>query len=277
MAGMKLSNLQIEKIIPRFMRSDEAVVAMCKALNKIMSEPCGNIKNARTWDRYDYVSENECDELAWELDVDWYDSSASLAEKRKMIKQAQQIKRKRGTKWAVEQLVSVYFGTGYVIEWFDTPEICDGPYTFCVLSDSEISEENYSKFLESAAVAKNERSHVSGIYFYWFIAHEVICSSKVDLHSYGYRICGTHPEPAVAGISNRSEIDSRCILNEFFYKNIPSGRISCGTYPDTATKGYSELHTASAEFSCTASVYSYVSCGTRRCGQDIRNSSGRRR
>lgn len=276
MAGMKLSNLQIENIMPQFMRSDEAVAAMCTALNKIMSKPLGCIKNARTWDRYDYISENECDELAWELDADWYDSSAPLAEKRRMIKQAQQIKRKRGTKWAVEQLVSVYFGTGYVIEWFDMPEICDGPYTFCVLSDSEISEENYSKFLESAEVAKNERSHISGIYFYWFISNnEVICSSKSDFHSYGYRMCGTYPKPAIAGISNIGKIDSQFGFKEYFYKNTPSGRISCGTYPSATAKGHSETHTTSTGFLCKVSAYSYVSCGTRRCGQNIATSSER--
>lgn len=269
MAGMKLSNLQIENIMPQFMRSDEAVAAMCTALNKIMSEPLGCIKNARTWDRYDYISENECDELAWELDVDWYDSSAPLAEKRRMIKQAQQIKRKRGTKWAVEQLVSVYFGTGYVIEWFDVPEICDDPYTFCVLSDSEISEENYSRFISAAQTAKNERSHLSGIYYYWFQGPErieIAHTQKEYVYNFS-RICGTYPIPGTVGITDKRAVALSSEIFATTYNLKKSGTSVCGTYPERAVKGSAEKHDSSVSADINFWNYKYPRCGTKRCGQ----------
>ena len=119
MGGMKVSELDFLRLLPAFMRDDEAAIALSKAMNKLISEPGSRIPSIRTWDEIDNMSEAELDELAWELDVDWYDSTGmSLEEKRETLKLAQQIKRKRGTKWAVERLISAYFGEGYVMEWY---------------------------------------------------------------------------------------------------------------------------------------------------------------
>ena len=117
MAGMKISDLDFVRLLPAFMRDDEAAIALSKAMNKLIQPPGSRIPTIRTWDEIDSLNEPECDELAWELDIDWYDSTGmSLEEKRETIKLAQQIKRKRGTKWAVERLISAYFGEGYVME-----------------------------------------------------------------------------------------------------------------------------------------------------------------
>ena len=104
MGGMKVSNIDFIKLLPAFMQDDEAAIALSKAVNKLIGEPGKRLATIRTWDKVDEFTEAECNEMAWELDIDWYDSEGmSLTEKRNTIKLAQQIKRKRGTKWAVSR------------------------------------------------------------------------------------------------------------------------------------------------------------------------------
>lgn len=153
MGGMKVSELDFLRLLPAFMRDDEAAIALSKAMNQLIGEPSKRLKTIRTWDKIDNLTDQECDELAWELDIDWYDSTGmSLDEKRETLKLAQQIKRKRGTKWAVERLISAYFGEGYVMEWY---EMYGTPYTFVALTTNpHITAENYAKFVEAVKAAK---------------------------------------------------------------------------------------------------------------------------
>ena len=164
MAGMKLSELEFLRLLPSFMRNDEAVIALSAAVDKLLGEASERIPTIRTWDKIDELNDKELDALAWELDVDWYDDTLGINEKRATIKAAQQIKRKRGTKWAVEQLITAYFGEGYVVEWY---EIGDQPFTFIALTTNEaITQEDYEKFVEAAdadrAGGEVRRSRPSG-------------------------------------------------------------------------------------------------------------------
>ena len=94
MGGMKVSNMDFIKLLPAFMQDDEAAIALSKAVNKLIGEPGKRLATIRTWDKVDELTEAECNEMAWELDIDWYDSEGmSLTEKRNTIKLAQQIKR----------------------------------------------------------------------------------------------------------------------------------------------------------------------------------------
>lgn len=205
MGGMRISELDFVRLLPVFMRDDEAIIAFSKAMNELLGEPSKRLSTLRTWDKIDELNEAECDELAWELDIDWYDSTGmTLEEKRETIKLAQQIKRKRGTKWAVERLIDSYLGEGYVAEWY---EVGGAPYTFVVLTTStDITAENYGKFVEAANIAKNERSHIVGIFYYWEQGPDggIAYDPGDTFHHYDFRKCGTVYRPAVIGFVAKS-------------------------------------------------------------------------
>ena len=205
MGGMKISELDFLRLLPVFMRDGEAVIAFSKAMNRLLGEPGKRLSTIRTWDKIDELSEAECDELAWELDIDWYDSTGmTLEEKRETIRLAQQIKRKRGTKWAVDRLITSYFGEGRVAEWY---EIGGAPYTFAVLTTStDVTAENYDKFVEAANIAKNERSHMVGIFYYWEQgpADGIAYDPGDTFHHYDFRKCGTYYRTATVGILMKS-------------------------------------------------------------------------
>lgn len=240
MGGMKISELDFLHLLPAFMRDDEAVIALSNAMNELIGEPGKRLSTIRTWDKIDELSEAECDELAWELDVDWYDSTGmGLNEKRETLKLAQQIKRKRGTKWAVERLITAYFGEGYVMEWY---EAGSAPYTFAVITTStQILAENFRKFVNAANAAKNERSHCLGIFYLWEQGPEegVEVAPETGVHKYDFKKCGTYPRPATLGIViKNSGIETEPELKAYRYdlKNCrEKNPLKCITLVDVKT------------------------------------------
>lgn len=225
---MNLSDLEFIKLLPLFMHGDEANIALSNAVNTLMREPGSRLKYLRVWDQIDNLEHADLDELAWELNVDWYSTDMSLESKRQTIKYAQRIQSKRGTKWAVEQLISAYFGPGYVKEWF---EYGGDPFMFQVMTTNEgINDSNFSRFIRAVDFAKSVRSHIEGVYYYK--EHETIveCLRVTSRHLFYYPKCGTRPRTAVIGRLTMPSI-------------IKSG-INTGTY-----------------------LFDYVKCGTRRTGQ----------
>lgn len=243
MAGMKVSELDFLQLLPAFMRDDEAVIALSKAMDKLLGEPAKRLSTIRTWDKIDELNDAECDELAWELDIDWYNSTdMSLEEKRATIKAAQQIKRKRGTKSSVERLISAHFGDGYVLEWFETGGT---PYTFSVLTtNAHILPENFTKFVEAANAAKNVRSHVEGIFYFWQQDTAVECALETSLHRYDFGKCGTYPRPATLGFVVKHGVETEAEVAPHLYGFSKTGEHKCGENGAKATLGAAVVGTA---------------------------------
>lgn len=273
MGGMKLSELDFVRLLPAFMRDDEAAIALCKAVNELVGPPCGRLKTIRTWDQIDSLNEAECDEMAWEQDVDWYDSAGmSLEEKRATIKFAQQIKRKRGTKWAVERLISAYFGEGYVLEWFEmNDDTFTDPYTFVALTtNAAITQDSYAKFVEAVQAAKNERSHIAGVFYFWQQGPDpgVECAMGYAAYQYEFeRICGTYPREAVVGALVSNSMETEPATADHLYGFTEAGENTCGTYPETGTNGAALSAVTTTAATLAAFGYELIMCGTRRCGE----------
>lgn len=263
MGGMKVSELEFVRLLPAFMRDDEAAIALSKAMNRLIGEPSKRLKTLRVWDNIDNLNEAECDELAWELDVDWYDSTGmSLEEKRATLKIAQQIKRKRGTKWAVERLISAYFGEGYIMEWY---EMYGTPYTFVALTtNAHITAQNYEKFVEAVKAAKNVRSHLAGIFYFWQQGPDpgVEYALGSSLHRYNFVKCGTRPRIATVGFIVKQSIETEPEEKLHLYGFPRSGTIICGTHPRPGTLGAAAKNEIAAEGSADHIRYNF----NRRAG-----------
>lgn len=243
MGGMKISELDFVRLLPAFMRDDPAVVALSQAVNELLGGPGRRLSTIRTWDKIDELNEAECDELAWELDIDWYDSTGmSLQEKQETIKMAQQIKRKRGTKWAVERLISAYFGEGYILEWYETGS---SPYTFMILTtNTHVTEENYTKFIEAVNAAKNERSRVAGIFYFWQQEPHIQVASGTDYHRYDFEKCGTRYRAATVGFVVKHSVETEPEETAHLYGYTAAGMKRCGSEGKKATLGAAIVGTA---------------------------------
>ncbi|MDD3175791.1 MAG: phage tail protein I [Candidatus Nanoarchaeia archaeon] len=265
---MRLSNADIMKLIPGFMRDDEAVEALAKAVNELVTGPGGKVGQLRVWDKIDELGHAELDELAWELNVDWYSSALELERKRETIKVSDQVHSKRGTKWAVEQLVGAYFGSGYVSEWFDAGYPFDpSPFHFIVLTaKGDMTDAVFQEFIRITKEAISARSKLDGVFYLKEYNALVICQKQTSSHLFGFKRCGTKPRRAwVGAIRENGAIASRertAYLYEF-----PELGIKAGTYPRTATGGSLITREAAALYTVLPYRFSFMRCGTRRCGQ----------
>jgi phage tail P2-like protein len=175
---MKLSNIEFLKLIPQFMREDDAVRGLAAAIDKIVPGIAESVGKLSTWDRIDELSEKELDELAWELNIPWYDSAASLAIKREVVKNSDKVYKRIGTKWAVENIIKTYFGDGYILEWFEY----DGePGHFRVYSSNpSLNNERLTEFLALLNKTKRASAKLDGISI--TLDAELVLSTGVALH-----------------------------------------------------------------------------------------------
>lgn len=189
---MKLSNIEFLKLIPQFMREDDAVRGLAVAIDKIVIDLAESVSKLSTWDRIDELSEKELDELAWELNIPWYDPTATMPIKREVIKNSDKVYKHIGTKWAVENIIKTYFGDGYIMEWFEY----DGePGHFRVYSSNpSVNNERLTEFLALLNKTKRASAKLDGISI--ALDAELVLSVGVAIHEVStetYAIGATRP------------------------------------------------------------------------------------
>ena len=172
MAKMSIYNPDILKLLPQFMRNDQANIALAKAVNALIAVPAQKSKILKKWNQFDNMDHEQLNEMAWEFNIDWWDSSLPLDRKRAIIKTCYRVHEKRGTKWAVEELITSVFGMGKVIEWF---EYGGQPFYFKIITNATLTEDGMKFFLNMIDKVKNARSHVELI--------EVNRSIKQSMHA----------------------------------------------------------------------------------------------
>ncbi len=160
---MKLEDLDIKKLLPHWMREEDFDVALADEITQTLDVTLKRVKTLRTWDQIDNLTSDELDELAWEINIDWWQSSWDIETKRNVVKTAQAIIDKRGTKWAVEQLAISAYGEGKVTEWFQ--ELGGLPYYFKIETNAPSTEEGMRILLSMIDKVKPARSHVEKIDF----------------------------------------------------------------------------------------------------------------
>ena len=158
---MKLNDIEFIRLLPQFMRDDYAVKGLAAGIDSIVPELASSIRKLTTWDHIDELMESELDELAWELNIPWYDTTASIAIKRQVIKSSDQIHARLGTKWAVENVIRTYFGSGYVSEWW---EYGGEPGHFQVHSSNpSLNNERFNEFLHLLGKVKRASAKLDSV------------------------------------------------------------------------------------------------------------------
>lgn len=203
--GQKIGAPDALRLLPQFMRRDKANAALAAAVSELIRDPGSRARQLRVWDQIDALPEAQLDELAWELGIDWYKSSMAAAAKRAAIKNARLIKAHRGTKYAVEELVSSYLGSGTVVEWF---EIGGRPYTFYVCTEESVADASvYSEFLAAVNAGKNVRSRLLGVYAY--ITHTAAVQARHEGTAGAFVFVRAGTRPAVQNVGALAESAAR--------------------------------------------------------------------
>lgn len=187
---MNLDDIKFIKLLPKFMQEDGCDQGIAEALDDLIRRSMYNVRSLKVWDEIETLNEKQLDELAWELDIDWYDSTADIDTKRDVLRYASSVKRKRGTSWSVQQLITAYFGQGFVYEW---TEFDGQPFTFMALTTNDnVDEITLKKFINAVNSAKNERSKLVGVLYLWQQDHEAaeLVSYDDKYHRYKIKKCG---------------------------------------------------------------------------------------
>lgn len=158
--GMKIDNTKMIKLLPEWMQDDEANRALASAMDELISNVGMRVKTQRVWDQFEQMTDKELDETAWEMGIDWYNSSWSKRQKIDVIKTYGPIMEKQGTAWAVEELVKAVFGMGKISEWY---EYGGEPYYFKIRTSALLTQDGMKDFLKKVRTVKNERSHIESI------------------------------------------------------------------------------------------------------------------
>lgn len=158
---MRLNDIEFARLLPTWMRGDLADAALAQGVDEAVLALAPQIAVLSVWDCLDDLPEAYLDELAWALDVRWYDSGADAQVKRDLIRNSDLVHAKLGTVGAVESVVSSYFGAGRVMEW---PEYDGEPHHFKVFTtDPSAVGENLPRFLDMLAKVKRLSSVFDGI------------------------------------------------------------------------------------------------------------------
>lgn len=157
---MRLSEVELIRLLPAFMRGDEANAGLAAGMDTVVRQIAAKLKLLTRWDQIDSMSDAELDELAWELDIRWYDSTASLAVKRALIKSSDRVHATLGTGAAVEQMLSDYLGTGEVREFW---KYAGKPFHFKVLSDNPELATNIQRFLTLLEIVERKSARLDAI------------------------------------------------------------------------------------------------------------------
>ena len=158
---MRLGDLEFVRLLPTWMRGDLADAALAAGVDEVFRGAAPQLAVLSVWDCIDRLPEAYLDELAWALDIRWYDSGAPVGTKRDLVLNSDRVHQKLGTVGAVESVVSSYFGTGRVMEW---PDYDGKPHHFKVFTtDPSAVGENLVRFLDMLAKVKRLSSKFDGI------------------------------------------------------------------------------------------------------------------
>lgn len=158
---MKLSNLEFLRLLPQFMRDDSAVKGLAAGIDQIVPQAAASAALMSTWDCIDRLPEAELDELAWELNIAWYDTSANIDTKRDLVRNSDKVYQRLGTKWATEAVIRSYFGDGFIEEWF---EYGGEPGHFRILSNNpSLEDEEFAEFLHILERVKRATAKLDGV------------------------------------------------------------------------------------------------------------------
>lgn len=146
-------------IVPESIRNDPQIQAACSAIDQELQAIYGDIPSICFIPNIEEQVAPLLDILAWQFHVDvWqgWDGALDNETKRQLILQSIQWHSKKGTKWAVEQMLKTVFKQGAVTEWF---EYGGRPYFFRIITKDDIVDpQKLLTVIQAVYAVKNERS-----------------------------------------------------------------------------------------------------------------------
>lgn len=196
-----------KKLLPYSLSQDPVLVAMFEALVIQLKEAYDEADLLYDLVNIDKLPEPLLDVIAYEKHVDFYDNQLTIEQKRELIKSSISWHRKKGTRWAVERVVSIVYPNANVYEWFEY----DGhKYRFKIEVDEPfIASKDMKRLRELVEATKNKRSWLE------YIAIKMPQTQYIELDSDQYHypiylpICGTFHCEGVPGVATDKALEMK--------------------------------------------------------------------
>jgi len=158
---IKLQDGELLDLLPSpQLKKDTDMICLSYALKVVMDELLEYEKYTMTQNFIDLLPEHILDVLAVELRSPYYSQDMEIEVKRGIIRNTLIWHMKAGTPAAVSEMISVLFGSGRVVEWWDFDEGEKTPGTFDIVTSARMTEDIAEYFLHIIQRVKNERSHL---------------------------------------------------------------------------------------------------------------------
>lgn len=166
MADLKATDLHFSEILPSSISGDKKLSAASESLNDHLVRLAGDTDLARIYSRIPELPEAALDLLAWQLHVDFWLPTLPIESKRSLVEGSIAWHRKKGTAWAVKQVLSDLGVDAEIIQWHQPGGEDLDRFTFAVrgmirrpLLPTEMwGPETITEVERAISVAKNTRS-----------------------------------------------------------------------------------------------------------------------
>lgn len=176
---MKLENVELERLLPAFMREDKNFQAMMYALQEEIKRLNSQNNLIRLYVNLDGLQEEILDELAWQFNIPEYDVTFEVDVKRSIIRDCLSLHHRRGTVSAVQEVAEKIFGNAEVSEWF---EYGGEPYHFKVTTTNiSATDEMVERFRKVIRETQNVRSYLEEVIVDVMNSMELFFAAKVVL------------------------------------------------------------------------------------------------
>jgi len=147
----------IKEILPFNLLQDDTVEKIADAVNEKLKEILSEIPLVLIYPQIDNLPENIIDLLAWQFHVEGYELATDIEQKRKLVKNAIELHRYKGTRWAIKKVLENINITADIIEWFENGGSGE-PYTFNIKLSFEKDIESLNYLVSLISEYKNVRS-----------------------------------------------------------------------------------------------------------------------
>ena len=160
---IKFRDGEMLDLLPPCFKEDPDWIAFSYALKMGMSKMLDFAEHTKMYAAIDSQPEEILDYMAVELRSPYYEESADIVTKRKIIKNTMKWYMKAGTKASVDELVETVIGTGKVVEWFDFEGGPGTPGTFDIETEDFLTEDIYDRLEKIIERQKDLTSHLRRI------------------------------------------------------------------------------------------------------------------
>lgn len=159
--------------------------ALSYALQQAMKMVKRYADRSRCYAAIDELPEEILDYLAVEMRSMYYDQSMEIEKKRDIIKNTIKWYTYAGTADTVADMVSVVFGAGQIVEWFNYDEPPYTPGTFDIVTSGRLTEDIMDQLNTMIKKAKNARSQIRRV----IIVRDVHSVTHMAIHQTAVQEC----------------------------------------------------------------------------------------